>query len=697
MKSKKLYQVASIAALLCLAHSVSAQDSHWVGPTTDDLWSNANNWNPVGVPPPGNPITAYAGNVWLQPVGGVPVTITIGAGDVETPGVGNSVEDYNTIFGPESGCTLNIYGSLSFDWTIVPWQTDPTPGRRSHINMYAGSSMSTTGASLNLGDGWWPQLRAGPYETVNLYGNASYGSLGGAGLWLGGHLNIYDTANFRVNGYVNMDVLPESSQANNDATRFINVGGGTLVLPISFSTTVTNWIDRGVLRAYGKGYDYTDFVITDDGITNTFVTVVPLGGALQRVYLQPLARASVTVGTFQQSTLVGDYPSVGGVLLSSSEPGVDPATITAPVYTSSNIKVATVDANGLVTAVGEGTAQITATVGAFNSTNHVTLTVVPNTPVLAHRYSFTTDASDSVGGANGTLNGDASISGGAVVLTGNTNAISGGYSSVHLPAGILSGLDEVTIETWATFPGAISSWANLFAFGETITDPLDSNLGTGGNYVTFCPHTGGSTLQATFGQDAPGFFAERDAFTGSVLDSMANVHIVAVYRPLAGQVAVYTNGVLAATVSIFNTLTDPIAAQDPAFTNHSILSYTLGTDPNNYIGQSLYWADPGLVANIDEFRIYNGPLSAAQIAADYALGPNQILGTSLTTSLSASLSGSNVVLKWPTTSALVTLLSSPTLGAGAVWTSVTAPLTVVGGNYEVTVPATGTLFFRLQQ
>jgi hypothetical protein len=694
MKSNRLYQVVSIAASLCLAHGVSAQDSHWAGPTTDDLWSNANNWSPVGVPPIGNPTTAYIGNVWLQPVSGVPVPITIGVGDVESPGVGNSTEQYNTIFGPESGCTLNNYGSLSFDWTIVPWQTDPTPGKRSHLNMYGGSTMSTTGASLNLGDGWWEQLRSGPYVTANLYGNASYTSIGGAGLWLGGHLNIYDTASFRVEGYVNMDVL----QANNDATRFINVGGGKLTLPISFSANVTDWINRGILRAYGKGYDTADLVVTDDGITNTFVTAVPLGGALQRVYFQPLARASVTVGTFQQATLVGDYPSVGGVLLSSSEPGVSPTSFTAPVYTSSNVKVATVDANGLVTAVGVGTANLTATVGAFNSTNHVTLTVVPVVPGLAHRYSFTANANDSVGGANGTLNGDASISGGAVVLTGNTNAVSGGFSSVILPAGILSGVDEVTIETWATFPGVISTWANLYSFGNTDTDPLSTYFpGTGNNYIAFCPHTGAPGMQSTFGQGAPGFFAERDAFTGSVLDGMANVHIAVVYHPLAGTESLFTNGVLAATVSIFNTLTDPIAAGDLAFTNHSILSYTLGTDPINHIGQSVYTGDPGLLANVDEFRIYTNALTVAQIAAEYALGPNQLLGTSLTTSLSATLSSGNVIIKWPTTSALVNLLSSQTLGASAVWTPVSAPLTVVSGNYQVTVPATGTLFFRLGQ
>ncbi len=88
----------------------------------------------------------------------------------------------------------------------------------------------------------------------------------------------------------------------------INVGGGTLMLPEGFNvSSVTNWIQRGILRAYGKGYDTNDLVVSDNG-TNTIVTAIPLGGALQRVYFQPLVRPSVTVGVFQQATLVGDYP-----------------------------------------------------------------------------------------------------------------------------------------------------------------------------------------------------------------------------------------------------------------------------------------------------------------------------------------------------------------------------------------------------
>ena len=72
--------------------------------------------------------------------------------------------------------------------------------------------------------------------------------------------------------------------------------------------------------------------------------------------------------------------------------------------------------------------------------------------------------------------------------------------------------------------------------------------------------------------------------------------------------------------------------------------------------------------------------------------------SSTNVSLTATASGGNIVLKWPTTSALVTVLSSPVLGTGAVWTEVTTVMTVSGGNYQVTLPASGAAkFYRLKK
>jgi hypothetical protein len=704
MKLKNISYAACVVLTLCLIRNASAfPDFRWTDASGDNMWNNPNNWTNLDLATnglPGLPENyTNAGAVQIDPVTGSSVCI-IPTGYVadlnyENPGA----PYYNTLFGPEQGETLDIYGTLKYNWTVAPYS--PNPAVRSIINMYSGSFMTTQGASVNLGDAWWSGIQFGNHSTMNLYGNAQFASVGGAGMWFGAHLNLYDTSSFLVNGYVNMDVAFGES----DGTRSLNMGGGTLILP---KGTITNgnsgsagsWITRGVLRAYGKGYDTNDIVITDNG-TNTIVTNVPLGGALQRVYFQPLLMSTANVGTFQQATLVGDYPSVSGVLLSSSEPGLSPGSFTHPVYNSSNPSVATVNTNGVVTAVGLGTSTLTATVGAFNSTNSVTITVVPVVPALAHEYKFneapgSLTTADSIGTATGTVNGDATFTGsGQLVLSGNTN------SSVTLPAGILSGLNQVTIEAWATFPSNINAFANLFAFGNSdLSSPLSATFGQGENYLTFSPHTGGLTTQANFGQGLPGNQGEWDAVAGGVLDNQTNVHVVVVYNPLAGRESIYLNGSLAASQTMFNNLTDPVAFVGPTYTNASILPITLGTDPLNYIGQSLYNTDPGLLANIDEFRIYTNALTAAQVAADHALGPNQFIGTSLVVSLSASVSGANIIIKWPTTSALVALMSSPTLGAGAVWTPVpSGSLTTDGsGHYQISVPAAGSArFFRLQQ
>jgi hypothetical protein len=738
--NKKLCYMASVGLALCLNHRVSAQDDHWNGTPTASgiLWNNPANWSEGVVPP--NDATAnpsypcgntngtggaalyFAGNVWLDPANGDSV-ITIPPGDEEFPGIPQCGEGdayaYNTIFGPEFGATLNVYGSLSWAWTMAPY--GPNPAARSTINMYTNSSMSTTGASLNLGDGWWT-IAEGCYVTMNMYANAQYSSLGGAGWWWGGHLNIYDTASFLVNGYVNMGDVSNPNWSQSDGTRSLVLGGGTLTLPEGFNTSqlgaAPNWISRGLLRAYGKGEDTNDLVIIDNG-TNTIVTVVPLGGDLQRVYFQPLLKANVPLGTFQQLVLVGDYPAVTGVYLSSAEPGLDPASFPTPVYTSSNPNVVAVDANGVATAVAAGSATLSAVVGAFTSTNTVTITVSDNPPSLVHRYSFTNSSgatvADSVGGASYTaqLLGGATLGGGKLTLDGAT-----GY--VQLPSGILGGLDEVTIETWASFGSPINVYACLFCFGYS-DQTGDGNDGLGADYINVqLDNAGAATTHLSFGQGIPGYDGEWNAETSNALDGQTNVHVVAVFHPYAGYESLYTNGVLAATQTMFNNMSDPVAFAGPTYNGGSILAYTLGAQAmfdgatnataDSFIGWDDYQGatfgppaaggtgDPTLNGSVTEFRIYSSPLTAAQINADYILGPNQLIGTNTSVKLTATLSGGGLVVAWPTSSAYVNLVSSPALGAGAIWTPVSnGALAVVGANYQVTIPITGSSqFFKLE-
>jgi len=664
MKPKKLCCAAAVILAACLTGSVSAQTYNWTAGGDATTWSQGANWlggvAPVAPTPPAFQIFIGTGYPTTTPT-----PITIGALDV--------VQLTDSLFGPEWGETLNIYGTVRAGFGFFPIG-DNTTGT-SFINLYGNGSLAAND-TVSIGDAWW--FPGGPNVVMNLRDSslvsANY-------LWLGGHVNLYggmvSVTNFMGTGTSGGPVF--AGGIDSDATRFVNLVNGKLVLPAGFTANVNNWITRGILFAYGKKLQSTDVVINESDVNfpgRTVVSTIPLGGSLITVH--PAARTNMMVGTFQQVALLGDYPGVVNVDLSY----LDPTTVPAPTFVSSAPGVVSVTTGGHAVALSVGSATITATSGVLSS--NILIVVTPFTNSLIHDYKFSetsgTTAADSVPGNSptwdGTLNGGATFGGGQVTLDGSS-----GF--VQLPAGIVSSMDAVTVEGWASF-GPASAWATLFDFGDQ--DGLISPQGM--NYIGFQPFTGATVPGAAvlYGRGDPGNGDDQGtAYSlvgGGVTNYLGNVHVVCVFHPYAGYVALYTNGVLAA---INNNVSSPLAS-------------TLGSDPLNFLGQSLYASDPFLNASIDEFRIYNGPLSAAQIMADHALGPNQLIGTSTHVSLHAALSGGNLVVTWPTTSALVDLMSSPVLGAGASWTSVGGPLTVVGGNYQMTIPVTGSArFFRLQQ
>ncbi|MDR3456936.1 MAG: glycosyl hydrolase [Verrucomicrobiae bacterium] len=211
---------------------------------------------------------------------------------------------------------------------------------------------------------------------------------------------------------------------------------------------------------------------------------------------------------------------------------------------------------------------------------------------LLHRYSFTSDATDSVGTANGTAMGGATFNGGgALVLNGAT-----GY--VSLPPGLVSNLNAATIETWATF-GTIANNTFLFGFGNTDTN------GAGANYLFCTPHGNGTRAAITAAD--PGWQAEQQAQYGSPLDNQSNILVTTVFNPPAHFIGLYLNGVLVAS--------------------NAAVTTTLASVSNkfSYLGRSLYTNDPYLSCTLNEFRIYNGALTNGQIAVDAAAGPDRVV------------------------------------------------------------------------
>jgi hypothetical protein len=117
---------------------------------------------------------------------------------------------------------------------------------------------------------------------------------------------------------------------------------------------------------------------------------------------------------------------------------------------------------------------------------------------------------------------------------------------------------------------------------------------------------------------------------------------------------------------------------------------------NNYLGRS-QWADPYFNGLIDEFRIYSVPLAASEIAATYALGPNQLLSTN-SPGLSVVATPTSLTLSWPLASAGFTVQSRTNLVLGN-WATVTSPAPQIsGGQWQVVLPVSanvGAAFYRL--
>jgi len=230
---------------------------------------------------------------------------------------------------------------------------------------------------------------------------------------------------------------------------------------------------------------------------------------------------------------------------------------------------------------------------------------------LAHRYSFTTDARDSVGMAHGTLLGDAAITNGALKLTGT----SGG--AVELPhgfGGLVGNCSAVTFEFWATF-SVNANWARVFDFGASVG-------GFGSQYVFFSPHT-------SFGSQRFEISTGAGTFTSDPTPALDNrsVHVVCILDPSNHYAAIYTNGVLEMTAS---------AALPPLSGVSSDYAY---------LGRSLFSSDGWLNGTIDEFRIYDGRLTPAEITADFIAGPGQVL-PGVPTGLAATAANAQVALNW---------------------------------------------------
>ncbi len=218
---------------------------------------------------------------------------------------------------------------------------------------------------------------------------------------------------------------------------------------------------------------------------------------------------------------------------------------------------------------------------------------------LIHQYTFNNGtANDSVGSANGTLVGGATITNGQLDLNGSNTQY------VSLPAATIdiSSYTAVSFSIWFTAPTTPAVNSQLFAFGGDYS-------GTGYGYIIANPTTGGTAYYRTAisagPTGTPGYVYGETSINGGLTSTIVgNGQHQLVVTDNNSTLSIYLDGTLKTSASI------------PSKNLLSGLSDSLA-----YIGKSVYSGDPGFAGSINEFDIYNNALSATDVANAYAAGP----------------------------------------------------------------------------
>jgi hypothetical protein len=166
--------------------------------------------------------------------------------------------------------------------------------------------------------------------------------------------------------------------------------------------------------------------------------------------------------------------------------------------------------------------------------------------------------------------------------TGNALSLNGKDGYASLPNGVASRLADFTVTGWV-YLNADQTWARIFDFGDDR-----------GRYMFLTPKGGGGKVR--FATSTVYAYNEQIIEGTAALPLNQWVHVAVT---LSGRVGtLYVNGAA--------------VGSNPAM---DFPPFQIGTTTRNWIGRSQFPLDPYLNGKVDDFRIYDGALSAGQIQA----------------------------------------------------------------------------------
>ena len=214
---------------------------------------------------------------------------------------------------------------------------------------------------------------------------------------------------------------------------------------------------------------------------------------------------------------------------------------------------------------------------------------------LAHRWSFTSDYSDSVGNSTGTPIGSAlAIENGEVVMSGDGY----GTGSLNLGNGVMPSGDA-TIEIWATRTG-VKKWSRIFDIGSSTTEYFT---------MSWVNDTDGSKEQVILRKN-------------NVSDATANTMLYASDVKYHISVTFKANNDGSTTVSWARRNVETGALEKSGSKTYSEWTLAAIAAGNFYLGHSQWSDNYDANAKYDEVRIWNGALGEDQLAANASMGPD---------------------------------------------------------------------------
>jgi Concanavalin A-like lectin/glucanases superfamily len=245
---------------------------------------------------------------------------------------------------------------------------------------------------------------------------------------------------------------------------------------------------------------------------------------------------------------------------------------------------------------------------------------------LTHRYSFNDGtAADSVGNADGTLSGNASIGGGQLSLNmggttrdGVVNLLSSGADGINVNT-----YSALTVEFWATpnsatdppgvAPNLNDGFSTAVAFGKI----NGTNAGLAGNYVLMQTHRGDDVSRGSISisDDGDPWTEESGANGAELNDQAEHQYVVAIDGT---NISWYVDGALAGS--------NPLSATN-------MLS---GVSTEFARIGSAYPNDQNWAGMVNDLRIYDMTFSDADIRASYGRGAD---GAAIPEPVSAALAG----------------------------------------------------------